>query len=289
MKVKHEAALIASSFIWGTSFVSAKIGVEHVDPFLFSLLRFALASFVLLLILIVTKRFSWRLFENKLIWAIAGFNAVALELQHLGMTMTSATNAVLLIDINVVFVAIIAFFILAEEISKKVILGLASGLIGVAIVSTNGDLSAILTGSFLGNVMVFCAGVLWAFYIVYQKEVLMREQDILLVTCAVILTTTIILLPLTFLFTGDYQIDVPGGVSAIYTGIICTSLAFLLYNYGLKGMGATMASIILLLEIIFAMIFAFLILQEIPTIATWIGGGFIIFAIAVISMNRSRK
>ncbi|MBC7108491.1 MAG: EamA family transporter [Methanomassiliicoccales archaeon] len=289
MKAKHEAALIASSFIWGTSFVSAKIGVEHVDPFLFSLLRFALASFVLLLILIVTKRFSWRLFENKLIWAIAGFNAVALELQHLGMTMTSATNAVLLIDINVVFVAIIAFFILVEEISKKVILGLASGLIGVVIVSTNGDLSAILTGSFLGNVMVFCAGVLWAFYIVYQKEVLMREQDILLVTCAVILTTTIILLPLTFLFTGDYQIDVPGGVSAIYTGIICTSLAFLLYNYGLKGMGATMASIILLLEIIFAMIFAFLILQEIPTVATWIGGGFIIFAIAVISMNRNRK
>jgi drug/metabolite transporter (DMT)-like permease len=54
-------------------------------------------------------------------------------------------------------------------------------------------------------------------------------------------------------------------------------------------MGATMASIILLLEIIFAMIFAFLILQEIPTVATWIGGGFIIFAIAVISIKGNRK
>ncbi|MDH7508770.1 MAG: EamA family transporter [Methanomassiliicoccales archaeon] len=289
MNAKHEAALIASSFIWGTSFVSAKIGVEHIDPFLFSFLRFVLASVVLLFVLAVSKRFSWRIFNDKLVWGIAGFNAVALELQHLGMTMTSATNAVLLIDINVVFVAIIAFFVLAEEISKKVVIGLVSGLVGVVIVSTNGDLSAIFTGSFLGNAMVFCAGVLWAFYIVYQKKVLMREHDVLLVTCAVILVTTIILVPLTLIFTGDYQVDLSGGMSAVYTGIICTGLAFLLYNYGLKGMGATIASIILLLEIVFAMVFAFLILQEIPTIATWVGGGFIVFAIVIISVKRNRK
>ncbi|MBM4237043.1 MAG: DMT family transporter [Euryarchaeota archaeon] len=288
-KAKYEGFLIASSFIWGTSFVSAKIGVEHLDPFLFSVLRFLLGSLVLVLALVVLRRFDARIFRDKMIWGVAGINAVALELQHLGMTMTTATNAVLLIDINVVFVAILAAFVLAEKITRKIVLGLVIGLVGVAVIATNGDLSSIYTGSFLGNATVFLAGLLWAFYIVYQKKLLVRESDVLLVTGAVILLTTIILLPLTFIFTQSYAIDGEGAMSAIYTGLFCTGLAFLLYNIGLKGMGATITSIILLLEIVFAMIFAFLVLGEAPTAITAIGGALIVLSIVTISFGRNGR
>jgi drug/metabolite transporter (DMT)-like permease len=118
--IKYEVFLIVASFIWGTSFVSVKIGVEHVDPFLFSILRFFFGSLVLIVVLVLLARMNTRLFRDKIIWGIALINAVALEFQHLGMTMTSATNAVLLVDIDVVFVALLATIVLSEKITSRI-------------------------------------------------------------------------------------------------------------------------------------------------------------------------
>lgn len=287
--VRYEAFLVIASFIWGTSFISVKIGVEHVDPFLFSILRFSLGSIVLLAVLLLLKRLDTRLFKNKLLWGISLINAVALEFQHYGMTMTSATNAVLLVDIDVVFIALLAVVILAEKITNRIVTGLLLGMIGVVIITTNGDLSSVVSGSFLGNAMVFLGGVLWAFYVVYQKKVLMKESDVLLVTGVVIFETTLFLLPMTFIFAGSYVVDSVGWLSVLFTGVFCTGLAFLLYNTGLKAISATIASVILLLEIVFAMLFAFIVLGETPTIVTAIGGALIIIAIIVISLNGNNE
>lgn len=287
--VRYEAFLVIASFIWGTSFISVKIGVEHVDPFLFSILRFSLGSIVLLAVLLILKRLDTRLFKNKLLWGISLINAVALEFQHYGMTMTSATNAVLLVDIDVVFIALLAVVILAEKITNRIVTGLLLGMIGVVIITTNGDLSSVVSGSFLGNAMVFLGGVLWAFYVVYQKKVLMKESDVLLVTGVVIFETTLFLLPMTLIFAGSYVVDSVGWLSVLFTGVFCTGLAFLLYNTGLKAISATIASVILLLEIVFAMLFAFIVLGETPTIVTAIGGALIIIAIIVISLNGNNE
>jgi drug/metabolite transporter (DMT)-like permease len=287
--VRYEAFLVIASFIWGTSFISVKIGVEHVDPFLFSILRFSLGSIVLLAVLLLLKRLDTRLFKNKLLWGISLINAVALEFQHYGMTMTSATNAVLLVDIDVVFIALLAVVILAEKITNRIVTGLLLGMIGVVIITTNGDLSSVVSGSFLGNAMVFLGGVLWAFYVVYQKKVLMKESDVLLVTGVVIFETTLFLLPMTFIFAGSYVVDSVGWLSVLFTGVFCTGLAFLLYNTGLKAISATIASVILLLEIVFAMLFAFIVLGETPTIVTAIGGALIVIAIIVISLNGNNE
>jgi drug/metabolite transporter (DMT)-like permease len=287
--VRYEAFLVIASFIWGTSFISVKIGVEHVDPFLFSILRFSLGSIVLLAVLLILKRLDTRLFRNKLLWGISLINAVALEFQHYGMTMTSATNAVLLVDIDVVFIALLAVVILAEKITNRIVTGLLLGMIGVVIITTNGDLSSVVSGSFLGNAMVFFGGVLWAFYVVYQKKVLMKESDVLLVTGVVIFETTLFLLPMTLIFAGSYVVDSVGWLSVLFTGVFCTGLAFLLYNTGLKAISATIASVILLLEIVFAMLFAFIVLGETPTIVTAIGGALIIIAIIVISLNGNNE
>lgn len=283
--VRYEGFLVLASLIWGTSFVSVKIGVEHVDPFLFSILRFLFGSLALIFVLVLLKRIDTRLFKDRIIWGIALINAVALEFQHLGMTMTSATNAVLLVDIDVVFVALLAAVVLSEKITRKITLGLVLGMVGVLIITTNGDLASVFSGSFIGNAMVFVGGLLWAFYIVYQKKVLVRESDVLQVTGVVVLETTIFLLPLTLLFAGSYAVDSIGWLSVIYTGVLCTGLAFLFYNIGLKAISATVSSIILLLEIVFAMVFAFLVLGESPTIVTAVGGALIVLAIIVISLN----
>jgi len=288
---RYEAFLILSSFIWGTSFVASKIGVGQVDPYFFALLRFAIVAPVLIILAYLLSDFDTSIYKDKIIWGLGLLNALGLIMQNVGMTQTTATNAVLLIDINVVYVALLASVVLGERITRFTLVGLGIGLVGIVIVATGGDLSQIVSGSFVGNIIVLMAGVIWAFYIVYQKKALNKRPDALMMTSAVIVTSVVCCLPFTLLFADSYELSTSGLFTALYVALICTGAAFLLYVMGLKGKGATDSSIILLLEIVFAMIFAFLILSESPTLATAIGGAFIVLAIVVVSMqeNGSKK
>ncbi|MGD0818501.1 MAG: EamA family transporter, partial [Methanomassiliicoccales archaeon] len=56
---------------------------------------------------------------------------------------------------------------------------------------------------------------------------------------------------------------------------------------GLKQLGATMSSVILLIEIVFGILFAILLLGEMPSLATAIGGAMILLSVIMISMNQS--
>ncbi|HSV42271.1 MAG TPA: DMT family transporter [Methanomassiliicoccales archaeon] len=284
---RYELPLLLAGIIWGSSFVSGKIGVEHVDPVLFSFLRYVMASLSVLVVLLFYKNFDRSLFRDRTIWAISGFNAVAMVLQNIGMTMTTATNSVLLININIVFIAILAIFILGDRMTKQVGLGLMVGLIGVFVISTNGDISSIGGGSFLGNLFVFTAGILWAFYVVFYSKLLNAGKDLLSSTMTIIMITTLILLPISLAMSPDTHIDGSGWMALVYTGVVCTTVAFVLYAIGLKGLGATTTSVILLVEIVFGMFFAFMVLREIPTISTAIGGAFILLAVVVISIARN--
>jgi drug/metabolite transporter (DMT)-like permease len=284
---KFEAFLILSSFLWGTSFVASKIGVGEVDPFLFALLRWLIAAPVLIFAAYLFTDFDLSIFKDKILWLVGLLNAVGLFLQNAGMTSTTATNAVLLVDINVVFVAIIASLVLKESITKFTIFGLLVGLLGVFIVSTGGDFGKMTDGSLAGNLLVLAAGIVWAFYIVYQKAAVNKHPDVLMMTSSVVVTTLIVSIPIALLFTQSFALSTNGLVAAMYVALICTGGAFMLYIAGLRGKGATDSSIILLLEIVFAMLFAYLILGEVPDMLTAIGGILIISAIVLVSIQDS--
>jgi len=284
---KFEAFLILSSFLWGTSFVASKIGVGEVDPFLFALLRWLIAAPVLIFAAYLFTDFDLSIFKDKILWLVGLLNAVGLFLQNAGMTSTTATNAVLLVDINVVFVAIIASLVLKESITKFTIFGLLVGLLGVFIVSTGGDFGKMTDGSLTGNLLVLAAGIVWAFYIVYQKAAVNKHPDVLMMTSSVVVTTLIVSIPIALLFTQSFALSTNGLVAAMYVALICTGGAFMLYIAGLRGKGATDSSIILLLEIVFAMLFAYLILGEVPDMLTAIGGILIISAIVLVSIQDS--
>jgi drug/metabolite transporter (DMT)-like permease len=284
---RSELILVAAGIIWGTSFAAGKIGVEHMDPVLFSALRYTFGALAIFIALVAMKKFDLSVFRLKGLWVIALFNAVAMLFQNVGMTMTSATNTVLLVDINVIFIAILAVFVLKERLNRWMVVGLFIGLAGVVVISTNGDLSAIFNGSFEGNMLVFGAGILWAFYVVLLTRELKGTKLLVSATAAVIIETTVFLVPVMLLLTRDYSIESTGTLAALYAGIFCTALAFVMYSYGLKRLGATMSSVILLVEIVFGILFAIMLLGEMPTMATAIGGAMILLSVIVISMNQS--
>jgi drug/metabolite transporter (DMT)-like permease len=284
---RYELILVVAGIIWGTSFAAGKIGVENMDPVLFSALRYVFAAFAIFIALVAMKQFDFSVFKLRGLWIIALFNAVAMVFQNVGMTMTSATNTILLVDINIVFIAILAVFVLKERLNQWMVVGLFIGMAGVVVISTNGDLSAIISGSFEGNMLVFGAGILWAFYVVLLTRELNGTKLLASATSAVIIETAVFLIPIMLILTKDYSIEATGTLAALYAGIFCTALAFVLYSVGLKHLGATLSSVILLVEIVFGILFAIILLGEMPTLATAIGGVLILISVIVISMNQS--
>jgi drug/metabolite transporter (DMT)-like permease len=284
---RYELILVVAGIIWGTSFAAGKIGVDHTDPVLFSALRYFLGALAIFIALAVMRQWDYSVFKIKGLWVIALFNAIAQLFQNVGMTLTSATNAVLLIDINVIFIAMLAVFVLKERLNRWMVVGLVIGLIGVVVISTNGDLASILSGSFEGNMLVFGAGILWAFYVVLLTRELNGTKIIVAATGAVIIETAVFMIPIMLLLTKDYSIESTGAAAALYLGIFCTALAFVLYSIGLKRLGATMSSVILLVEIVFGILFAILLLGEMPTVATAVGGALILLSVIVITLNQS--
>lgn len=281
--------LVAASIIWGSSFIAIKVGVTHVDPVLFALVRYGFASMAVLPLIFLFKEFDWRVMRNPLIWGLALLNAIAMNLQNIGMTMTTVTNTVLLIDINVVYIAVLAAFVLKERLTPKIMAGLLLGIVGVIIISTNGDISSVGGGTFTGNIFVLVAGLIWSVYVVYLTKTLQSGTSLVSATMVLILLTTVFMVPFTLAFAKDWTMDTTGWEMAAYTGIFCTTIAFTLYSYGLKGLGATITSVILLLEIVFGMLFAIILLDEIPTIITAIGGAFILLAVIVISFRWKKE
>lgn len=282
---KHELLLIASGILWGTSFVTIKIALNsEVDPIFFALLRFLVGTAAIMAVVFWMRRFDAKVLLYPPIIFNSFLNALSFALQNVGMESTSATNSVLLVNTNIGVVAILAAIFLAEAITPRIILGIALGLLGVLFISTDGDLSAIYSGTFWGNLLVLAAGWVWAVYIVVQKKVLNRKTDVIMVTAAIMANTTLFLVPMTLLFTTSYAIPATGWIAVVYIGLACTFGANLLYNAGLKGVKASISSVILLMEVVSGMVFAMIILREMPTAITAMGGLLVLLSILIISL-----
>ncbi len=284
----NEVLLLTTGALWGTAYVAIKVGLVSGDPYMFALLRFVLGSLVLMAFVLYLGRFDRRLLRDRTMWFVAFLNAVCIALQNVGMTMTTATNAVLLFNMNVGFVALLAAVILKEQLAKKVLGGLFIGMVGVLLISTNGDLSSVYSGTFQGNLLVLLSGVVWAFCTVYLKKVLDRGTDVLMVTGAMFLLSVMFLVPITLTFAGSYAMDGVAWASVIWVGVVCTGIAYLTYCIGLCKVSVTVATIILLSEVVFAMLFAMVLLNEIPTGSIALGGGLVVLSVIIISMPGRR-
>jgi drug/metabolite transporter (DMT)-like permease len=90
--------LLIANILWGSSFVSVKIGLAYVNAYSFAFLRLALASVILVPILTVSGRFNFSSLKNPLIWMLGLLNGLGFSLQYLGMLSTTAAKTALLVD-----------------------------------------------------------------------------------------------------------------------------------------------------------------------------------------------
>jgi drug/metabolite transporter (DMT)-like permease len=284
---KNEALLLTviASSLWGTSFPAIKIGLQFMDAYTFVFLRFFFALLIMFAIVVLTKKFAFN-FNKRLILFLGCINGIAYLLQYIGMSYTSASKSSLLVNLTVVWVALLSPMLLKEKLGRKKLAGIILSLLGILFVTTNLDFQSFGIGNIMGDFIVIAAGMIWALFILYNKPLVTETKNLAMSLTWLLFFTIIPLIPVVP-FSANNFLTLPWEAWSIiiYTAIFCWNIPYYIWSKGLRKISPVTSTVILLNEIIVSVIISTVFLGESLTVVTGIGAVFIMMAIIMVSIK----
>ncbi|MBU6498131.1 MAG: DMT family transporter [Rhodospirillales bacterium] len=166
-RLLDRVAPLAFVLLWSSSFIAARVGLNHITPLLFVALRMVVCAVVLVGAMVVLRR-PWHVLRGRwLHCAVAGvlINAVLLMTAHVAMTHIQAAPIALVQTLNPLLTALLASRLLGERLAPRQWLGLLLGMTGVVmIVGLAATRSTVELGGLLlttAGVLSLCAGTLY--------------------------------------------------------------------------------------------------------------------------------
>lgn len=275
---------VLAGLLWGTSFPLIKIGLMQIEPLTFVFLRFLIATLTVFSVMVVTKNVSFNFNNKRLIVFLGIINGVAYLLQYVGMVYTFAFASSLFVNLSVVWVGLLSPMILKEHLGGKKVAGVLFSLLGVVLMTTNLDFESLNTIDITGNFLVIIAGILWAVFIIYNKPLVKKTNNLIQSMTWILLFTMIPLLPTaTSSIEEAFTLSWNAWLIIFYTAILCWVVPYYFWLKGLKHISPVTSTIVLLTEIIVAIAISIIFLGEILTLISGIGAAFIIIAIFLVS------
>ncbi len=284
---------VVASLIWGTSFPGTKFGLRYVgNDVFFVWLRFLVATVITITAVAAFRKMSLSIFKKPVIWLIGAFNAGGFIMQYVGLTMTTASKTALLVDINIMAVAVISYFAFRERLARIQAVGIVCGIAGTLLLTLNSDLR-FDPHQIVGDVIVYAAGWSWAFFIVLNKKMLSEHNGIEISSAAIATCTVWLTIPSAYLLLsggGRFTFEPVGLVAVVYLGLCCTSIATLLWAMGLEGVSATASATIMLIEVVTALVISIVGLGERLSAVAAAGAVLVLLAIYLVAgMGQGEK
>ncbi|RHS78718.1 DMT family transporter [Firmicutes bacterium AM43-11BH] len=280
--------LILVTVIWGGGFVASDMALESMKPFQIMMVRFLLAS-VLMGVISRGQRKSEEKLKDRagaikagVLMGVTLFMGFAFQI--IGLQYTTPSKNAFLTALNVVIVPFIAFVILKKKIGAKGIIGAVMSVLGVALLSLNGD----FTVSLGDGLTLFCA-VGFAFQIFFTSEFVKKYPASVLNTVQMFTAFVLSAISLMIFGENDFQVTTQGWLSALYLGVVSTTICYLLQTACQKYIDETKAAIILSMESVFGTIFSILILHEVVTVRMVIGCAVILAAVIISNMSETSE
>ena len=273
--MKNKAAgtlsLLFATVIWGFAFIAQSVGMDHIGPFTFQMIRCALAvAFLLPVSFLIdgkdTKFIdSIKKWKNPALWKAGAICGCALfaaaSLQQIGLVSTDAGKAGFITAMYIVLVPVLGLF-LGQKPSPGAIVSVLLAVVGLYLLSCM-NASGINTGDLL---LMGCA---FAFAI--QIRCIDRfagSVDGIRLNCVQSLVVTVLSVPFALLTeTIDFTQIVACWTSLMFAGVLSMGVAYSLQIIGQKHLEPTPAALIMSLESVFAVLGGWLILHE--TMTSW--------------------
>ncbi len=249
--------------LFGANSVAIKICLTGIGPFTAAGLRFALAGTALLLWARI-KGVPLRLKQEQYVQIFIISVAFTLQLScfYIGINRTTASHAVLIANLVPFVVMILAhFFIPGDVITKKKIIGIVLGFIGVFFLFY--DKAGAGAGSRTGDIIVLCAVLLWGSNAIYVKKIISGFNAMQITLYPMIFGIPLFFLG-GFLWDGTMikAMNVPVMTAVFYQSFVTAGFGFLAWNTLLKKFGATILHSFVFIMPVSGVLFSVLILGE---------------------------
>ena len=240
--------LAAAVLMWGTGWWPIALASEHAPPLMVAGLRTAPAIPVLLLAL---PMLGGRLPRGwLLLWAIvSGLIMVAFFQFGLteGVARIGAGNTAVLVNTPPLIVAVLAWVLMRERLSRRAVVGLPLGFAGVVLMVSaqlSGDLST--TALLTGVAFALTAALGWALGTMLLRHVAQRNENVDMagITAVQYLVSGSLLFPLALVVNGVGDTDWASAelwASVVWIGPVA-ALATILFFASLKRLPAARAS-----------------------------------------------
>lgn len=275
--------------LWSASFIATKLAYETFAPIQLGAVRTLFAVILFWFMRKITANKEKIKKEDRIRIALSGFLGITLyfALENIGVSMTSSSNSALIVASFPAVTTLLEFFIYQLKPNIKKVLGIIIAVIGVAILTQiNADGNS---KSILGNMILIGAGVVWAFYNFITRD-LTNKYSAVTLTYYQMLAGFIFFLPLVIIEGKAWQIPTITSTGAlIYLSVGCSIAAFLLYNFGLRKLSASISVSLLNLVPVLGLIFSILILHETISAIQILGGIIVIIGVILSSIQRGEN
>ena len=276
--------LVLATVIWGSAFVAQSVGMDHIGPFTFQAVRCALAVIGLLPVIAIADRFRhdgktfFSRWADKKLWKAGILCGIPLflacNLQQVGLVDTDAGKSAFLTAMYIVIVPIIGIF-RKEKPSIMIPVSVVLAVAGLYCLSCVG-----VTSVSRGDLLLLCCALMFAVQITFidmfgQGLDAMRINLIQSLVCAVLSAVVMF-----FTEQPTWKSISDCWLPLAYAGFLSMGIAYSLQIVGQKALKPSIASLIMSLESVFAVLFGWLFLKE--SLSAWEGIGCILVFAAVI-------
>ena len=277
--------------VWGASFIATKVALKDISPIAIVWLRFSMGIIILGIAVALRKQFA---LPNKSEWgyfALLGFLAITFHqwLQSNALQTSEASTTAWIVATTPVFMALLGWVILKENLALAKIIGIALAALGVLLVVSDGNIASSAIGRFgaPGDILVLISALNWAVVSVLSRRGLKFYSASLMIFYVMafgwIFSSVLFVAGKNYVELSNLSRD--GWVGITFLGIFCSGLAYLTWYDALQALSTAETGVFLYIEPLVAVVVAFFILGEAITGASMAGGAVILLGVWMVNKN----
>lgn len=308
MRKVADLTLVLVTLLWGSTFVMVKNATREFPVFAFLALRFGLALWVLIPVLILVGRREMRRgrpLGGRRQWLaglVTGFFLFGgYALQTLGLQSTGAGRAGFITGLSVVIVPFISAVLLRERPGWPALVGVGLAVGGLALMFLPGEAGGGLLAASRGDLLVLGCAFAFAAHVVaigrFGRQ--MHEVTLSTVQVAVVFVASMVASAgweqsywhsrrLVEAGAGVAGLMPPGvWGAAAFTGVVVTAGGLLVQTRAQRETSAVHAALIFSLEPVFALLFGYLLAGERLGLTEAMGSALVLLGMLVSEVEQS--
>ena len=261
--------ILLAVLFWGTSFVATKTALLEIKPVTVIILRLILATTLLTIIALYTKRnFSINLKSHGWILILAMIATFHLWIQVTGLQYTTASNTGWIIGTAPIFMAILGLIFFKEKVTFLQMTGILIAMFGLLLLIGKGNILNIDLIKNKGDLLVLGSAFTWGVYSMVNKKISLSYSPLMTILYLFLLML-IIITPFNLnseAINSVIHLSFIGWISILFLGLFCSGIAYVIWARALRDMESAKVGAFLYFEPFVTVLAAWFFLNEVITL-----------------------